>query len=193
MTDYLEAYRTFSDESMISPGQKIKVFISSICGVERYDKVRLELKKAIESTQLAEVYLFEGAGASTLSAGNHYTWALEDSDICIFLIDNADGIRPGVQAEIDTVNKYKIKALYYFCDETQKEKTALEQSLMGANFAKSKELLKLVARNREELDGTPKAWRSTHFQTPPPRHIRRRSGYRRCFLRCPHAPQAHRP
>lgn len=138
MTDYLEVYRTFREESMISPGQKIKVFISSICGVERYDKVRLELKKAIESTQLAEVYLFEGAGASTLSAGNHYTWALEDSDICIFLIDNADGIRPGVQAEIDTVNKYKIKALYYFCDETQKEKTALEQSLMGANFAKSK-------------------------------------------------------
>ena len=138
MTDYLEVYRTFREESMISPGQKIKVFISSICGVERYDKVRLELKKAIESTQLAEVYLFEGAGASTLSAGNHYTWALEDSDICIFLIDNADGIRPGVQTEIDTVNKYKIKALYYFCDETQKEKTALEQSLMGANFAKSK-------------------------------------------------------
>ena len=138
MTDYLEVYRTFREESMISPGQKIKVFISSICGVERYDKVRLELKNAIESTQLAEVYLFEGTGASTLSAGNHYTWALEDSDICIFLIDNADGIRPGVQVEIDTVNKYKIKALYYFCDETQKEKTALEQSLMGANFAKSK-------------------------------------------------------
>ena len=138
MTNYLEEYKTFREEPMISPGQKIKVFISSICGVERYDKVRLELKNAIEATQLAEVYLFEGEEASTLSAGNHYTWALEDSDICIFLIDNADGIRPGVQVEIDTVNKYKIKALYYFCDETQKEKTALEQSLMGANFAKSK-------------------------------------------------------
>lgn len=63
---------------------------------------------------------------------------MEDSDICIFLIDNADGIKPGVQAEIDTVKKRNIKALYYFCDETQKEKTALEQSLMGAHFAKSK-------------------------------------------------------
>lgn len=29
----------------LSPGQKIKVFISSICGVEKYDKVRAELKK----------------------------------------------------------------------------------------------------------------------------------------------------
>lgn len=123
---------------LISPSQKIKVFISSICGVEKYDKVRIELKNAIESTRLADVYTFEGKGASTLPAGVHYTLALEDSDICIFLIDNADGINPGVQAEIDTVKKYNIKALYYFCDETQKEKTTLEQSLMGAHFAKSK-------------------------------------------------------
>lgn len=92
----------------------------------------------IERTQLAYVYTFESKEASTLPAGNHYTWALEDSDICIFLIDNTDGIKPGVQAEIDTVKKHNIKALYYFCDETQKEKTALEQSLMGAHFAKSK-------------------------------------------------------
>lgn len=122
----------------ISPWQKIKVFISSICGVEKYDKVRAELKTAIESTQLADVYTFESKGASTLPAGDHYILALEDSDICIFLIDNADGIKPGVQAEIDAVKKHNIKALYYFCDEIQKEKTALEQSLMGAHFAKSK-------------------------------------------------------
>lgn len=123
---------------VVIPGRKIQVFISSICGVEKYDKARAELKKAIEDTQLADVYTFEGKGASTLPAGAHYTYALEDSDICIFLIDNADGIRAGVQAEIDTVNKHNIKALYYFCDENQKEKTALEQSLMGARFAKSK-------------------------------------------------------
>lgn len=123
---------------MMSSGQKIKVFISSICGVEKYDKVRAELKSTIEATKLADVYTFEGKGASTLPADAHYTWALEDSDICIFLIDNEDGINPGVQAEIDTVKKHNIKALYYFCDETQKEKTALEQSLMGAHFAKSK-------------------------------------------------------
>ena len=127
-----------SDPLLISPSQKIKVFISSICGEEKYDKVRAELKSALEATQLADVYTFEEKGASTLSAGAHYTLALEDSDICIFLIDNADGIKPGVQAEIDTVKKHNIKALYYFCDEAKKEKTALEQSLMGAHFAKSK-------------------------------------------------------
>ena len=57
--------------------------------MEKYDRVRDELKRAIETMQLADVYTFEGKGASTLSAGNHYTLALEDSDICIFLIDNA--------------------------------------------------------------------------------------------------------
>ena len=123
---------------LISPGLKIKVFISSICGVEKYDKVRAELKEAIEATNLADVYTFEGKGASTLPAGVHYTMALEESDICIFLIDNADGIKSGVQTEIDTVKKHNIQALYYFCDETQKEKTALEQGLIGAHFAKSK-------------------------------------------------------
>ena len=133
----------------ISPGQKIKVFISSICGVEKYDKVRAELKKAIERTQLVDVYTFESRGASTLSAGDHYILALEDSDICIFLIDNADGIKAGVQAEIDTVKKHNIKALYYFCDETQKEKTALEQSLMGARFAKSKSVHSFSELSRE--------------------------------------------
>ena len=133
----------------ISPGQKIKVFISSICGVEKYDKVRAELKKAIERTQLVDVYTFESRGASTLPAGDHYILALKDSDICIFLIDNADGIKAGVQAEIDTVKKHNIKALYYFCDETQKEKTALEQSLMGACFAKSKTVHSFSELSRE--------------------------------------------
>lgn len=133
----------------ISPGQKIKVFISSICGVEKYDKVRAELKKAIERTQLVDVYTFESRGASTLPAGDHYILALKDSDICIFLIDNAGGIKAGVQAEIDTVKKHNIKALYYFCDETQKEKTALEQSLMGARFAKSKTVHSFSELSRE--------------------------------------------
>lgn len=126
----------------IIPSQKIKVFISSKCDraeePPKYDPIRAELKESIEKTGLAEVYTFEGEEASTLSAGVHYTFALEDSDVCIFLVDNADGIPDGVKAEIDVVQRNNIKALYYFCDENQKEKTPLEKSLMGANFAKSK-------------------------------------------------------
>lgn len=122
----------------IVPHQKIRVFISSICGLPKYDSIREELRAAIEATSLASVYVFEGEGASTLPAGEHYIRALEDSDVCIFLIDNLDGITSGVQAEIDVVQKQNIKALYYFCDENSSEKTALEQSLMGAHNAKSK-------------------------------------------------------
>lgn len=126
----------------IEISKKIKVFISSKCdGPEetpKYNPIRSNLKKIIENTGLAEVYVFEGEEASSLSAGNNYTFALEDSDICIFLIDNYDGIPTGVQNEIDIVQRNNIKALYYFCDENQKEKTALEKNLMGASFAKSK-------------------------------------------------------
>lgn len=137
------------DVSSLEIGTKIKIFISSICGNPKkpqYDKVRAELKDAIEKTGLAYVYLFEGKGAATISAGNHYSWELEDSDVCIFLIDNADGIPSGVQAEIDIVRKYNIKALYYFCDERQKKKTPLQLGLMGAQYAKSK-----TVHNFEEL------------------------------------------
>lgn len=121
---------------------KIKVFISSKCDraedPPKYNPIRKELKQAIEKTGLASVYTFEDEPASTWNAGEHYTFALEDSDICIFLIDNADGIPAGVQREVDVVERKQMKALYYFCDEHQKEKTSLEKSLIGANHAKSK-------------------------------------------------------
>ena len=116
--EYTDKQKDYAAPIVISPDQRIKVFISSICGDGgKYDRVRAKIKQAIEDTQLADVYLFEAKDASTLPAGDHYVWALEDSDVCIFLIDNSDGITPGVQKEIDTVRRKKIKALYYFCDE----------------------------------------------------------------------------
>ncbi len=120
------------------PERKINVFISSICGVEKYDNMRASLKISLEATGIIKVYMFEAAGASTLSAQDHYLLNLEESDICIFLIDNADGITSGVQREIDMVKQNKIMALYYFCDETSSEKTQLELGMIGARFAKSK-------------------------------------------------------
>lgn len=136
---------------MITTRQKIKVFISSACGndqpwKEKYNIVRAGLKALIETTQFAEVYLFENEGSSTLSAGKHYTSALKDCDVCIFLIDNKDGVPPGVQIEVDTVKKHKIKSLYYFCDQYSKDETPLQKSLMGAEFSKSS-----VVHSFEEL------------------------------------------
>ena len=91
---------------LLQPGRKIEVFISSKCGDNgKYDYVRAELKKAIESTGRANVYLFEDEGAASMPANSHFSYALLDSDICIFLIDNADGVTAGVQKEIDIAKK----------------------------------------------------------------------------------------
>lgn len=124
-------------EMTLTPRYKIKVFISSICGTKKYDKMRSELRTYLESTGLITVYTFENSGASTLPAKDYYLWALKDSDVCIFLIDNKDGIPQGVQNEIDCVKQNNIFALYYFCDEHRKSKTAFENSIMGASYAKS--------------------------------------------------------
>lgn len=137
---------------MIIPNQKIRVFISSACE-GRYSLVRAGLKALIEATQLAEVYTFESEGASTASARHHYEGYLQDCDVCIFLIDNKDGIPDGVQKEINIVKKHGIKAFYYFCDESSKEKTPLQKSLTGEKHAKRivvhsfKELIQTGARD----------------------------------------------
>lgn len=112
-----------------------------------------ELKKLIELTELADVYTFESKEASTLSAGNHYRFALEDSNVCIFLIDNADGIASGVQKEIDIVKNKNIRAIYYFCDEISKEKTAVEESLIGEKFTKCKTIHKFSSLSENGAQG----------------------------------------
>ena len=139
--EYANKENNENNEKFLMVKRKIKVFISSKCG-GKYDNVRLKLKETIENTNLAEVYLFEEAEASTLSAIDHYSLALQECDVCIFLIDNKDGISSGVQREIDIVNKYKIKALYYFCDENSKEKTILEKRLIGEQYSKTKTIHK---------------------------------------------------
>lgn len=126
---------------MIVPDEKIQIFISSACGDEpekqKYNLVREALKELIESTGFAKVYVFESEGASTISAGQHFTYALEDCDACIFLVDNRDGVPPGVQKEIDTAKKHGIKSFYYFCNQYSKEETPLQKSLKGSKHAKS--------------------------------------------------------
>jgi len=123
---------------MITPDEKIKIFISSRIGEQKYDIVRTGLRTLIESTGLANTYVFENEEASSIPAGRHYLYELEDSHLCIFLIDNKDGVPNGVQAEIDAANKHNIKSIYYFCAENSTEKTPLQKSLTGAQYTKSK-------------------------------------------------------
>lgn len=117
----------------LQPGRKITVFISSKCGDKgMYDDTRLQLKNKIEGTGMAKVYLSNSEEVASATGQVHNSYDLEDSDICIFLIDNATGISKDVQKAIDIVRKNQIRARYYFRDKNQKEETALQKSILGS-------------------------------------------------------------
>ena len=123
----------------LQPGRKIAVFISSKCGDKgKYDDTCLQLKNKIEGTGLAKVYLSNSEEVVSATGQAHNSYDLVDSDICIFLIDNAIEISKGVQKAIDIVRKNKIRARYYFCDENQKEETALQKSILGSKHETSR-------------------------------------------------------
>ena len=129
----LKNYSIVKEKKMRDFNNKLKVFISSKTGNtpadEKYVLARVAAKETLESTGLFKVYSFESEGPSVNSALEHYTEGLKDSDVCIFLIDNKDDVPKGVQIEIDTVNKYQIPSLYYFCQGEEKEKTQAELDL----------------------------------------------------------------
>jgi len=127
---------------MIQINEKLKVFISSKTddaqNCTKYNLARKAIKGILEATGLFQVYLFEEEGASAISAFNHYTQHLRYVDVCIFLIDNKDGVSQGVQNEVDEALKNKIPSLYYFCDQNSKETTSLQKSLLFPNAPKNK-------------------------------------------------------
>ncbi|MEK4151749.1 hypothetical protein [Carnobacterium sp. FSL E2-0243] len=120
--------------------RKLKVFISSKIGDtnsdQKYMLARAAVKNILESTGLFEVYAFENEGASVSSAIEHFEFNLKDSDSCIFLIDNKDGVPEGVKLEIETVEKYKIPSLYYFCNGEKKDKTQIQIDLERPDLPK---------------------------------------------------------
>lgn len=133
--EYAEKNDKLPNSGKFCVKKKLNVFISSNIG-DLYESVRQELKEKIEDTGLANVYTFESNGSSTSTAHQEYISELEDSDVCIFLIDNYDGVNAGTQKEIDHAKKHNIKSLYYFCDERSKTKTSVEESLLGENYSK---------------------------------------------------------
>ena len=107
---------------------KVKVFISSKCG-GRYNAVRQALKSLLEESNMVMVYTFETSGARSQDVTSSYINTLDDSDLCIFLIDNADGVSDPVLFEHKRARELKKKAIYLFCDENEKEQTELQKEL----------------------------------------------------------------
>lgn len=120
----------------IEVDDKIKVFISSDCEKEKYIRVRKQLKSLIDETGFTKAYIFEESLASTQAVVQNYLYNLDDSDVCIFLIDNADGVPNGVMKEIKRAKTHPKKSLYLFCNESQKEPTQIQKELIGAQGVK---------------------------------------------------------
>lgn len=137
----------------------IRVFISSKCGGERinferlvddssttkeelaqkairtsYDIVRKALKLSLEETGFIKVYLFEEESASTSSAKEDYLFKIDESHICLFLIDNFDeNISEGLLQEINRAKSLNKKSIYIFLNQPDRKKTNLQENINGAN------------------------------------------------------------
>lgn len=141
--------------------EKIKVFISSKCGGERinydklveaessdknaiaskavrtsYDIIRRALKTSLEETGLFKVYIFEDDYASTSAAGEDYIIELDNSHICLFLIDNFDEkISEGLLNEINRAQKTNKKSFYLFLNDPNREITSIQENILGVRGA----------------------------------------------------------
>lgn len=139
--------------------EKIKVFISSKCGGERinydklvktessdkkdvadkavrtnYDLVRRALKVALENSGFIETYIFEDDTASTASSRENFLFKLDQSDVCLFLIDNFNKeIPPGVLAEVDRAKQTNKKSIYLFLKDNKHDVTEIQKRLEGGD------------------------------------------------------------
>jgi len=110
--------------------RKLTVFISSKIN-KRYKVVRKALKELLlETGMVASVYAFEKEGASSRDVKSAYLDEVSKSDICVFLIDNADGVPDAVYAEHERARRDGIHRLYFFCNERKKTPTELQKELM---------------------------------------------------------------
>ncbi len=107
---------------------KLRVFISSKCG-GKYTIARKTLKKLLETTGLVEVYVFEAEPASSEDTQSAYLEYVDNSNLCIFLVDNDDGAPPAVLSEEKRAKDKQLRLLYLFCDETKKEATPMQNEI----------------------------------------------------------------
>ena len=114
---------------------KVKIFISSKCD-SKYSIARKSLKTLLLETNMTIVYVFETAGAGSQPLEKSYLNKLDDSDLCIFLIDNLDGIPDPVLTEHKRARSLGKKSLYIFCDENRKEPTELQKEIIKTHTEK---------------------------------------------------------
>ena len=107
---------------------KLRVFISSKCG-GKYTIARKSLQKLLEVTGLIETYVFETDPASSEDTQSAYLEYVDGSNLCIFLVDNADGVPPAVLSEEKRAKDKHLRLIYLFCDENKKEPTPMQEEI----------------------------------------------------------------
>lgn len=107
---------------------KLRVFISSKCG-GKYTIARKSLQKLLEVTGLVETYVFETDPASSEDTKSAYLEYVDGSNLCIFLVDNEDGVPPAVLSEEKRAKDKHLRLLYLFCDENKKEPTPMQEEV----------------------------------------------------------------
>lgn len=98
---------------------KLRVFISSKCG-GKYTIARKSLQKLLEVTGLVETYVFETDPASSEDTQSAYLEYVDNSNLCIFLVDNEDGVPPAVLSEEKRAKDKRLRLLYLFVMRTRK-------------------------------------------------------------------------
>lgn len=110
---------------------KLRVFISSKCG-GKYSVARKALKALLEATGLVEVYCFEAEPASSEDTQSAYLEYVDNSNLCIFLVDNADGVPAAVLSEEKRAKDKALRLLYLFCDADKKEATPMQEEIKAS-------------------------------------------------------------
>lgn len=115
----------------------LRVFISSKCG-GKYSIARKALETLLKSTGLVEVYVFENETASSEDTQSAYLEYVDQSNLCVFLVDNQDGASPAVLSEEKRAKDKSLRLLYIFCDEFEKTPTPMQESIKGSLSQKYK-------------------------------------------------------
>ena len=90
----------------------IKVFISSKCD-GKYREMRKRLSKLINDSPLMSSICYEEEGSRSVISEEFYINHVKSCDVCLFIIDNEDGISPSVLKENDAAKKHNKKMFIF--------------------------------------------------------------------------------
>src|SRR5690625_5121201 len=120
---------------------KIKIFISSTVDEEAdniFSELRKEITKELEGLGLFNVYIYERGYGTSKNVVDDYLDEISDSQVCLFLINSAEGVSDGVQKEITYSRKLNKPQIYIFNHAGAKEETPLEKELKNPQGSRVK-------------------------------------------------------